>query len=147
LLAEAEGTRARLLAEAEGLRAALLAEAEGKQQLAEALNAYNEQAINLLMYQAFVEELPKMVEAAALPMSQIDKVVLIDSSAGGNGHGSNGGGTLNRYAGQLPVIVQQMSENFAATTGIDLMGMVKDKMGLKTDEEAVRTIINPNEDD
>lgn len=146
LLAEAEGTRARLLAEAEGLRAALLAEAEGKQQLAEALNAYNDQAINLLMYQAFVEELPKMVEAAALPMSQIDKVVLIDG-AGSNGHGSNGGGTLNRYAGQLPVIVQQMSENFAATTGIDLMGMVKEKMGVETDEEAVRTIINPNDED
>ncbi|MEZ4522364.1 MAG: SPFH domain-containing protein [Thermomicrobiales bacterium] len=146
LLAEAEGTRARLLAEAEGLRAALLAEAEGKQQLAEALNAYNDQAINLLMYQAFVEELPKMVEAAALPMSQIDRVVLIDG--GGNGHGSNGdGGTLGRYAGQLPIIVQQMSENFAATTGIDLMGMVKEKMGVETDEEAVRTIIDPNPGD
>ncbi len=91
LLAEAEGTRARLLAEAEGLRAALLAEAEGKQQLAEALNAYNARPFNLLMYQAFVEELPKMVEAAALPMSQIDKVVLIDGG-GGNGHDSQGGG-------------------------------------------------------
>jgi flotillin len=141
LLAEAEGTRARLLAEAEGLRAALLAEAEGKKQLAEALNAYNQQAINLLMYQAFVEELPKMVEAAALPMSQIDKVVLIDGG-GGNGHNGSGG-TLGRYAGQLPVIVQQMSENFAAATGIDLMEMVKDKLGVESDEEAVRTIINP----
>ncbi len=145
LLAEAEGTRARLLAEAEGLRAALLAEAEGKQQLAEALNAYNDQAINLLMYQAFVEELPKMVEAAALPMSQIDRVVLIDG--GGNGHDSNGSGTLDRYAGQLPLIVQKMSENFAATTGIDLMGMVRDKMDVETDEEAIRTIIDPNGDD
>lgn len=141
LLAEAEGTRARLLAEAEGLRAALLAEAEGKKQLAEALNAYNQPAINLLMYQAFVEELPKMVEAAALPMSQIDKVVLIDGG-GGNGHNGSGG-TLGRYAGQLPVIVQQMSENFAAATGIDLMEMVKDKLGVESDEEAVRTIINP----
>ena len=142
LLAEAEGTRARLLAEAEGLRAALLAEAEGKQQLAEALNAYNDQAINLLMYQAFVEELPKMVEAAALPMSQIDRVVLIDG--GTNGHGSNGEtGTLDRYAGQLPIIVQKMAENFAATTGIDLMGMVQEKMGVDSEEEAIRTIIDP----
>jgi flotillin len=141
LLAEAEGMRARLLAEAEGLRAALLAEAEGKKQLAEALNAYNQQAVNLLMYQAFVEELPKMVEAAALPMSQIDKVVLIDGG-GGNGHNGSGG-TLGRYAGQLPVIVQQMSENFAAATGIDLMEMVKEKFGVETDEEAARTIIDP----
>ena len=146
LLAEAEGTRARLLAEAEGLRAALLAEAEGKQQLAEALNAYNDQAINLLMYQAFVEELPKMVEAAALPMSQIDRVVLIDG--GSNGHGSNGdASTLDRYAGQLPIIVQKMAENFAATTGIDLMGMVQEKLGVDTEEEAIRTIIDPNTGD
>lgn len=141
LLAQAEGRRAHLLAEAEGMRQSLLAEAEGKKQLAEALNAYSQQAINLLMYQAFVEELPKIVEAAALPMSQIDKVVLIDS-AGSNGHGPDGG-TLGRYAGQLPVIVQQMAENFAAVTGVDLMEMVKEKMGVDDDDEAVRTVINP----
>ncbi|MFW6074550.1 MAG: SPFH domain-containing protein [Chloroflexota bacterium] len=142
LLAQAEGTRARLLAEAEGMRAALLAEAEGKKELAEALNAYSGQAIQLLMYQAFVEELPKIVEAAALPMSQIDKVVLIDSG-GANGHGPDGG-TLGRYANQLPVIVQQMAENFAAVTGVDLMDMMKEKMGVDDEEEVFRTVINPN---
>lgn len=142
LLAQAEGTRARLLAEAEGMRAALLAEAEGKKQLAEALNAYSEQAIQLLMYQAFVDELPKIVEAAALPMSQIDKVVLIDS-AGGNGHSPNGG-TLGRYANQLPVIVQQMAESFAAVTGVDLMDMMKEKMGIDDEQESSeRTVIDP----
>lgn len=139
LLAQAEGTRAKLLAEAEGMRAALLAEAEGKRQLADALNAYGPAAIQLLMYQAFVEELPKVVEAAALPMSQIDKVVLFDS---GNGHGGNGGGTLGRYANQLPVIVTEMAERFAAATGIDLLEMVQEKAGVDESKPS-RTVINP----
>lgn len=140
LLAQAEGTRAKLLAEAEGMRAALLAEAEGKRQLADALNAYGPAAIQLLMYQAFIEELPKVVEAAALPMSQIDKVVLFDS---GNGHGSNGGGgTLGRYANQLPVIVTEMAERFAAATGIDLLEMVQEKVGADQTKPE-RTVIDP----
>lgn len=139
LLAQAEGTRAKLLAEAEGMRAALLAEAEGKRQLADALNAYGPAAIQLLMYQAFIEELPKVVEAAALPMSQIDKVVLFDS---GNGHGSNGGGTLGRYANQLPVIVTEMAERFAAATGIDLLEMVQEKVGADQ-AKPERTVIDP----
>lgn len=140
LLAQAEGSRAKLLAEAEGMRAALLAEAEGRRQLADALNAYGPAAIQLLMYQAFIEELPKVVEAAALPMSQIDKVVLFDS---GNGHGPNGGGgTLGRYANQLPVIVTEMSERFAAATGIDLLEMMQEKAGVD-ESPSERTVINP----
>src|SRR5690606_35382208 len=110
---------------AEGLRASLLAEAEGRHQLAEALNAYSPEAIQLLMYQAFVEQLPKVVEAAALPMSQIDKVVLIDGGSGGNGTGP-----LGKYANQLPVIVEQMAESFAAVTGIDLIQVARNKAGV-----------------
>ncbi len=145
LLAQAEGSRALLLAEAEGLRASLLAEADGKKQLAEALNAYSEQAIRLLMYQAFVAELPKVVEAAALPMSQIDRVVLIDN---GNGTGENGdGGTLGRYANQLPVMVQQMAENFSAVTGIDLFELMQEKAGVnihgESDSNKDRTVVDP----
>jgi flotillin len=143
LLAQAEGARAKLIAEAEGLRASLLAEAEGRHELAEALNTYNSEAIQLLMYQAFIEQLPKVVEAAALPMSQIDKVVLIDSG-GGNGSSPNGG-TLGRYANQLPVIVEQMAESFAAVTGIDLKQMARDKTGSNEDNGKDRVVVDPPE--
>ena len=148
LLAQAEGARAKLIAEAEGLRASLLAEAEGRHELAEALNAYNSEAIQLLMYQAFIEQLPKVVEAAAMPMSQIDKVVLIDSGGGGGNGSSANGGTLGRYANQLPVIVEQMAESFAAVTGIDLMEMARDKTGSnrKGDGED-RVVVDPPERD
>ena len=75
----AEATHAELRAQAEGSRAKLIADAEGKTQLAE-LNAYSPEAIQLLVYQAFIEQLSNVVEAAAMPLSQIDKLVLIDSA-------------------------------------------------------------------
>jgi flotillin len=145
LLAQAEGTRAKLIAEAEGKRASLLAEAEGKTQLANALNAYGPEAIRLLMYQSFVEQLPKVVEAAAMPLSQIDRLVLIDGGNGnGAGNGHNGSGTLGRYANELPTIVERMTESFAAVTGIDLMQLARDKFGAPPEEEdSGRTIIDP----
>jgi flotillin len=143
LLAQAEGQRAKLIAEADGKRASLLAEAEGKTSLAEALNAYGPEAIQLLMYQSFVEQLPKMVEAAAMPLSQIDKLVLIDGGGNGNGHSPNGGGTLNRYASELPVMVERMTESFAAVTGIDLKQLIGNRIGAPTATDAEgRTIIN-----
>ncbi|GBD15731.1 Inner membrane protein YqiK [bacterium HR26] len=125
LIAQAEGQKAALLAEAEGKRAALIAEAEGKRALAAALNAYGPTAMQLLMYQAFVEQLPKVVEAAARPLAQIERVVLIDSSGtGGDGHSA-----LGRYATGLPLIVQQMTESFAAMTGIDLVKLAQERLG------------------
>ena len=141
LLAQGEGARAKLLAEAEGRRAALLAEAEGKRQMAEALNAYQAQAMQLLMYQTFIEQLPKIVEAAAMPLSTIDRVVLID---GGNGV-SDGGGTIGRYAGELPMIVERMTESFAAVTGVDLKQAFAERVG-QPDSGNGRTVIDPTED-
>lgn len=143
LLAQAEGTKAKLIAEAEGKRASLLAEAEGKTELANALNAYGPEAIRLLMYQSFIEQLPKVVEAAAMPLSQIDRLVLIDGG-NGNGNGHDGSGTLGRYANELPIIVERMTESFAAVTGVDLKQIAKDRLGADTDaEETGRTIIDP----
>lgn len=141
LLAQAEGSRAKLLAEAEGRRAALLAEAEGKRQMAEALNAYQAQAMQLLMYQTFIEQLPKIVEAAAMPLSTIDRVVLID---GGNG-ASDGAGAIGRYAGELPMIVERMTESFAAVTGVDLKQAFAERIGAQPSEDG-RTVIDPVED-
>ncbi|HYI14289.1 MAG TPA: SPFH domain-containing protein, partial [Thermomicrobiales bacterium] len=145
LIAQAEGTRAKLLAEAEGKRANLLAEAEGKTRLAEALNAYGPEAIQLLMYQAFMEQLPKVVEAAAMPLSTIDKVVLIDGGGGnGSSNGHDGSGTLGRYASELPLMVERMTESFAAVTGIDLKQMVQNHTGVPAEESNGRTVINPD---
>lgn len=140
LTAQAEGSRAKLLAEAEGRRAALLAEADGKRQMAEALNAYQAQAMQLLMYQTFIEQLPKIVEAAAMPLSTIDRVVLIDG-----GNGASDGGVIGRYAGELPMIVEKMTESFAAVTGVDLKQAFAGRVGQQETDNG-RTVIDPTDD-
>ena len=127
----AEALQAELVAQAEGQRAAMLAEADGKRALAEALNAYGPVAMQLLMYQAFVEQLPKVVEAAARPLTQVERVVVFDS-----GTGPDGASGLGRYATQLPIIVQQLVESFSAMTGIDLTTAVRERLGHATPDGA-----------
>ena len=61
-----------------------------------------------------------------MPPSTIDRVVLID---GGGSNGNGTGGTIGRYASEIPMIVQQMTERFSAVTGIDVMQAVKDMIG------------------
>ena len=119
----AEALQAELFAQAEGQRAALLAEADGKRALADALNHYGPIAMQLLMYQAFVEQLPRIVEAAARPLAQVERVVVFDSGAAGDGASA-----LGRYATQLPIIVQQLVEGFSAVTGVDLTTAVQDRL-------------------
>ena len=106
-------------AEAEGQRANLLAEAEGKQRLAEALNAYDAAAIQLTLSQLFIQHLPQMIEGAAKPLGQIDRLTIIDSGGG------NGGGPLQKLSSTVPTSVFTFLESFQAVTGIDLKGMVE----------------------
>jgi uncharacterized membrane protein YqiK len=92
-----------------------------------------------------MEQLPKVVEAAAMPLSTIDKVVLIDGGgSNGHGNGQNGSGTLGRYASELPLMVERMTESFAAVTGIDLKQMVQNYTGTPAEEPNGRTVINPD---
>lgn len=134
----AEAFQAELLAQAEGQRAALLAEADGKRALAEALNTYGPVAMQLLMYQAFVEQLPKIVEAAAQPLTQVERVVVFDSGGASDGHTS-----LGRYATQLPVIVQQLLEGFSAMTGIDLTTAVRERLAGHVPADGSATVSQP----
>jgi hypothetical protein len=80
-----------------------------------------------------------------MPLSTIDKVVLIDGGGGnGSSNGHNGSGTLGRYASELPLMVERMTESFAAVTGIDLKQMVQNHTGAPTEETNGRTVINPD---
>jgi hypothetical protein len=79
-----------------------------------------------------------------MPLSQIDKLVMIDGGGNGNGHAGSGVGTLGRYAGELPLIVERMAESFAAVTGIDLKRLAGDKLGATIDADSKeRTVIEP----
>lgn len=99
------------------------------------------------MYQSFIEQSPKVVEAAAMPLSQIDKLVMIGGGGGGangNGNGRHGGGALGRCAGELPLIVERMTESVAAVTGIALKQLAGDKFGATIGAGATpRAVIDP----
>lgn len=125
LVAEADGEKARLLAVAEGQRASLLAEAEGKERLAQALNAYQGAAIQLTLSQAFIQNLPQMIEGAARPLGQISNFTVIDT-------GGDGGGPLGKLSAVVPANVLAFVRSFEATTGIDLKAAWEGVAGRRT---------------
>ncbi len=115
----AEARRAELVAEGDGQKAVLLGEAEGKRQLAEALNAYNQAALQLSVYPELIQKLPEIAESLAAPFAQIDRIVMID---GGNG-ASSGGGPMGKYGSAVPMLLAQAIETLRAV-GLDIPGML-----------------------
>ncbi len=113
-LAEAEAIRAQGLAEAEAIRAKSLAEAEGMLQRAHAWQQYNEAAIAQLL----IEKLPDIVRAANEPLSQIDRITLINT---GGGNGGSGLGALSQEISQM---LASTPELINALTGIDLQKII-----------------------
>ena len=109
---EAEGIRAKGEAEATAIRAKGEAEAAAMDKKAEALAKYGKAAI----IQMTVEALPKVAAEVARPLSDIDKVTIID---GGNGAG------VGSYAGNVPVVMAKTFQAVKEATGVDLAEIVK----------------------
>ena len=105
--AEAEAVRLLGLAEAEGKEAALLAEARGMKAKADAWRDYGEAAIHEML----IEQLPRVAEAVAAPLSSIDRVVILDEGGERSGVSHLSRGMLE-VLGQVPDVVE-------AVTGID----------------------------
>ena len=73
--AEAAGIRAKGEAEASAIQAKALAEAEGTLKKAEAMKQYGEAAkmdMQMQVIEAFVQQLPKIAEAVATPLANVD---------------------------------------------------------------------------
>lgn len=109
---EAEGIRAKGEAEATAIRAKGEAEAAAMDKKAEALAKYGKAAI----IQMTVEALPKVAAEVARPLSDIDKVTIID---GGNGAG------VGSYAGNVPAVMAKTFQAVKEATGVDLAEIVK----------------------
>lgn len=110
---EAEGIRQKALAEAEGIRQKALAEAEGMNKKAEAYKKYTGAAIAEMI----VGVLPEIAAKISEPMSQIDKISIIDS-------GSGEGGTSS-YMNNVPAGMAKVFEVTNEVLGIDLRELVK----------------------
>jgi flotillin len=111
--AAAEALRLEGMAEAEGLRAKLLAEAEGMREKAEAWKQYGNAALGELL----IERLPEVASAIAAPLSQIDRIVLL------NGGSDNGSG-VERVTRGVTDVMMQVGTTLEALTGVDLRSLV-----------------------
>lgn len=119
---EAKAIRLRGEAEAEAIRLKGEAEAEAMQKRAEAYKEYGEAAILELL----VEKLPEIASAIAQPLSQTEKIVIMDQgSSDGSGGAAKIPGYVNHIAGMVPEIVETL-------TGKNVMDMVETFM-TKTD--------------
>jgi len=126
---EAEGAaqKARGLAQAEVIRAQGLAEAEAMRKKAEAWALYNQAALA----QMFIEALPLIAEKIAAPLSNIDKMTVVNM--GGDADRSGGAAKITRditqIIGQLPPILESL-------TGIELAELLKKIPALRSAEAA-----------
>ena len=144
---EAEGIRAVGEAEAAAIQAKGVAEAEAMEKKAEAYAKYN----NAAMANMMIEVLPAIAEKVAQPLSQIEKVVVLE---GGNGEGKSG---VSSIAGNVTSVMTGLFESVKEMTGVDLKEVVKGQTydakvnrniqltATKDAKEAVETVAKPEE--
>ncbi|MCL2223340.1 MAG: SPFH domain-containing protein [Defluviitaleaceae bacterium] len=115
--ARAEAIRLQGQAEAEAIQAKGLAEAEAMMKKAEAFKQYNDAAV----IQMLIERLPEIAKNVAAPLSQTEKIVVVDNG-GGAGGGKSGAA---KVAGYVTDIIAQLPETVEALTGVDLIDVLK----------------------
>ncbi|GHH97597.1 flotillin family protein [Neobacillus kokaensis] len=119
-LAKAEAQKAQGLSEAEVIRMKGLAEAEAKEKIAEAFEQFGQAAILDMV----VKMLPEYAKQVAAPLSNIDKITVVDT---GGGSGENGGaGKITSYATNLMASLQ---ESLKASSGIDVKELIENYSG------------------
>lgn len=112
-LARAEAEKAEGSAQAEVIRAKGLAEAEAKDKIAEAMKKYGEAAIAEMI----IEKFPEIASAISAPLSQTEKIVIVDN--GGNGKGAA------KVTGYVTDILATLPETVGALTNVDVTKMLE----------------------
>lgn len=113
-LAKAEAERAQGAAEAEIIRLRGLAEAEAKQKIAEAFEQYGQAAV----LDMIIRMLPEYAKQVASPLSNIDKITVVDTGGGSNG----GAGKVTAYATDL---MSTLQESLKESSGIDVKSLIE----------------------
>lgn len=114
--AEADVIGQKGIAEAEAIRAKGIAEADAMEKKAEAYQKYTGAAVAEML----IKVLPDVAGKIAEPLSQIDKIVILD---GGSGDGNG----VSNVAGNVTGVMTQVFESMKEVTGIDLSDIVKAK--------------------
>jgi len=125
---KAEAKKLEMLAEAEGIKAKLLAEAEGVEKKAEAYTKLNQSGQLLQILEAgqtlipnSIKEFAKVVDAAAKPLGDVDRIMIMDSGSGGNGYS---GSAIERFSNVAPNFVFGLLQKLI-TMGVDVEGLAK----------------------
>lgn len=114
-LAKADAERAQGESEAEVIRLKGLAEAEAKEKVAQAFEKYGEAAILDMV----IKMLPDYAKQVASPLSNIDKITVVDTGGSGSNSGAN---KVSSYATNL---ITTLQENLKETSGIDIKELLQ----------------------
>ena len=117
-LAKADAERAQGTTEAEIIRLRGLAEAEAKQKIAEAFEQYGQAAI----LDMIVKMMPEYAKQVASPLSNIDKITVVDT-------GSGEGGGANKVTSYATNLMSSLQETLKASSGIDMKELIETYVG------------------
>jgi flotillin len=118
-LAKAEAQRAQGETEAEIIRLKGLAEAEAKRKIAEAFEQFGQAAVMDMV----LKMLPEYAKQVASPLSNIDKITVVDTG------GSGGEGGANKVTGYATSLMSSLQESLKASSGIDVRQLLENISG------------------
>ncbi len=118
-LAKAEAQRAQGESEADVIRLKGLAEAEAKQKIAEAFEQYGRAAILDMV----IKMLPQYAKEVAAPLSNIDKITVVDTGSSGENSGAN------KVTGYATNLMSTLQESLKASSGIDVKEIIENLSG------------------
>ncbi|MBS4188964.1 flotillin family protein [Bacillus sp. FJAT-49705] len=135
-LANAESQRAQGESEADIIRLKGLAEAEAKRKIAEAFEQYGQAAIMDMV----LKMLPEYAKQVASPLSNIDKITVVDTGS----DGANGG--ANKITGYATNLMSTMQESLKASSGIDLKELLENFSGKGNIRQSINELTNELKD-
>ncbi|TSI02525.1 flotillin family protein [Lysinibacillus sp. BW-2-10] len=133
-LAKADSERAQGETEAEIIRLKGLAEAEAKRKIAEAFEQFGQAAV----LDMIVRMMPEYAKEIASPLSNIDKITVVDT---GNGEG----GGANRVTSYATNLMGSLQETLKASSGIDMKELIETFVGKGALQGNVKQIVEAEE--
>lgn len=130
-LAKADAERAKGETDAEIIRLRGLAEAEAKRKIAEAFEFYGQAAV----LDMIVKMMPEYAKQVASPLSNIDKITVVDTG-GGEGGGAN---KITSYATDLMTTLQATLKESA---GLDVKELIESYAGKHTLRPSIEQVAN-----
>lgn len=132
---QATADKAKGLAQADVIREQGFSEAEATRKKADAWKEYTQAAV----IQQLIDALPEVASAVSSPLSQTERIVVINS-------GSEGGAGASKITRDVTDIVSQVPATLEALTGVDLMKLLQDLPALKKNEPESEDIPVVDED-